>query len=525
LLDAAFGNWTSSISERGFDDAFLSLLRANGFHDVHFTHGAYEFGKDVIAKRLSANGVEQHAFQSKAGDIGGGDWGQIYSQMHELLGLTLTHPGFDPKLPQVRHLVTTGRLVGKAILSAREFRETAARQGVQFVVDDRDTLLEWLKGLPTTDLIASRSPGLELVIGRIAGGVVAESELEPLLAAMIPSATEQAANWRALLDISICARAFSARQRPLHGTATLLHGIRLGAIIAHRDKNLGREILEAAMRLYIESGRAMLSPFLTQPESPREWASAIGNGFGVIVGYPIATAHVIEFLGLAALFHADLQEPHAALEAAKLLGRIVRAQPGALRPISDRFAASTSVAIAALARFGQIEAAESLLLGTTNWLCDRYQDSESGLAGPYASPADEVRTLLMSHLEIELPRRRESLLAVALADLAHTFLPNRYEDVLNDILAVGIVPTALHAKDHPDAYFVDRTGQTLPLINVRYPETRDTPIAHFGLQSTARIPEQIGGPSVPLALAAIARDRLFSDVFPRLSTKNRAASE
>jgi hypothetical protein len=50
MLDAAFVSWISTIGERGFDAFFLCLLRAHGFFDIHFTHGPYEFGKDIIAK-------------------------------------------------------------------------------------------------------------------------------------------------------------------------------------------------------------------------------------------------------------------------------------------------------------------------------------------------------------------------------------------------------------------------------------------------------------------------------------------
>jgi hypothetical protein len=73
MLAAAFENWIRTLRERDFDDTFLELLRAAGFYDLHFTHGQYEFGKDVIAKLRGAPPV-QYAFQSKAGDIGGSDW-------------------------------------------------------------------------------------------------------------------------------------------------------------------------------------------------------------------------------------------------------------------------------------------------------------------------------------------------------------------------------------------------------------------------------------------------------------------
>ena len=55
--------------ERELDLPFLLLLPALGFHDVHLTHGAIEFGTDFIAKKREDGREVQYAFQSKAGDI------------------------------------------------------------------------------------------------------------------------------------------------------------------------------------------------------------------------------------------------------------------------------------------------------------------------------------------------------------------------------------------------------------------------------------------------------------------------
>jgi hypothetical protein len=53
---AAFLN---TVTEREFDAPLLALLGARGFHDVHFLHGGFEFGKDFVAKGLKPpDGVE-----------------------------------------------------------------------------------------------------------------------------------------------------------------------------------------------------------------------------------------------------------------------------------------------------------------------------------------------------------------------------------------------------------------------------------------------------------------------------------
>ena len=108
MLGVAFESWISRLSEREFDGSFLSLLRAHGFYDVHFTHGAYEFGKDFVAKRNEPTPV-QYAFQSKAGGGDGAAWNKLSGQLIELAGEKLAHVSFDAALPRKLVLVTTGR--------------------------------------------------------------------------------------------------------------------------------------------------------------------------------------------------------------------------------------------------------------------------------------------------------------------------------------------------------------------------------------------------------------------------------
>jgi hypothetical protein len=51
MLASVVAGYLDSVEEREFDVPFMALLRAMGFSDVHFLHGAQEFGKDFIAKR------------------------------------------------------------------------------------------------------------------------------------------------------------------------------------------------------------------------------------------------------------------------------------------------------------------------------------------------------------------------------------------------------------------------------------------------------------------------------------------
>jgi hypothetical protein len=168
MLAAAFGNWVSQLTERGFDESFISLLRAHGFYDIHFRHGQFEFGKDFVAKRDEEGRTVQYAFQSKAGDINGSDWDSIYAQLEELTSGQNVPAGFDKTLPRCSVLVTTGRLKGKASLSAKTFETRVKDRGDgRFEVWEQDTLIEMVEG--SSRFPVTSSPTLTALLAHIEG--------------------------------------------------------------------------------------------------------------------------------------------------------------------------------------------------------------------------------------------------------------------------------------------------------------------------------------------------------------------
>jgi hypothetical protein len=110
LLDDVVGSFLDSVGEREFDAPLMALLRSHGFTDIHFVHGQYEFGKDVIAKSEDGAPV-QYVLQSKAGDLGLSQWTGIRGQIDLLRTNELSHPSFDRTLPRRAVLVITGRLI------------------------------------------------------------------------------------------------------------------------------------------------------------------------------------------------------------------------------------------------------------------------------------------------------------------------------------------------------------------------------------------------------------------------------
>jgi hypothetical protein len=139
-------------TEREFDAPLLTLLAARGFTDIHFIHGGFEFGKDVIAKGLKPPDgdtgagdpvlliTHQYAIPSKAGDLNLAAWWEIRAQIDEARLYGLAHPSFTPALQRAAVLLTTGRLTGGAAVQAEDYRATERREGrPDFDVWDRGT--------------------------------------------------------------------------------------------------------------------------------------------------------------------------------------------------------------------------------------------------------------------------------------------------------------------------------------------------------------------------------------------------
>ncbi len=183
MLAAAFGSWISQLTERDFDAPFTELLRAHGFYDLHFTHGAYEFGKDFIAKRDEPLPT-QYAFQAKAGDVGGAEWNRMRGQFEELADGGPAHPSFAVQLPRRSVVVLTGRLTGKATVAPSDFRTRLRETGRgDFDVWDVDTLSELLAG--SSRFPAGPSDNLLPILGLVETGKANDRELERELARLL----------------------------------------------------------------------------------------------------------------------------------------------------------------------------------------------------------------------------------------------------------------------------------------------------------------------------------------------------
>ena len=140
MLGAVVEHFLDRVSEREF--AAPHRLLKLGFHEVHYLHGQYEFGKDFIARATDDGREIQYVFQSKAGDLNLGDWSKVTPQLDLLRTNTLAHPGFDAALPRRAVLLLTGRLTGGAGLAAQNYCDQARDAGLGLQIWDREALVE-----------------------------------------------------------------------------------------------------------------------------------------------------------------------------------------------------------------------------------------------------------------------------------------------------------------------------------------------------------------------------------------------
>jgi hypothetical protein len=214
--------------------------------------------------------------------------------------------------------------------------------------------------------------------------------------------------------------------------------------------DIGRSLFDAHATQLIER----IAPLASDP------AALFARGTELLgsVTYPVRCLTAVEVLGMKGLLHRARGEADEVAEVAALLAAFVTDQPGASRPISDRWAVSL-IPAAALLYAGHRDVLVSWLERVVVWVCDRYED-HNGLASAAASPADEVVHLLGEPYEhIAERRRRSSYLATVILDLASTLeLTGLYGDAYNDFAAVGIALPSVEPLDEPGQYLHAETG-------------------------------------------------------------------
>lgn len=261
-----------------------------------------------------------------------------------------------------------------------------------------------------------------------------------------------------------------------------------------------------------------LGEIQTAWEPKKDLVSLEGVSFDMTT-YLVHCSRIMEIASLTYFSSsgADVREASASF-----LEDFVRNESGCCHPLSDRYAVSIVLAVLALCANGRTAVARDLVKRTTVWLCDRYEQG-MGLAGIEASELEETQTLLGYAFEfIDLPYRRTSFLATALADLS-AFISDHdlYSSVVNDVKACRIHPEYWQPRDTVGACRIDGADVvTYPTISYA-DEITDFGTESFGNHmedelASFRFAEHLGPESV-VVLIALLRDRYFPKMWPKLS--------
>jgi hypothetical protein len=523
MLADVIGNYIDSLTEREFDAPFIALLRLHGFTDIHFLHGSFEFGKDFIAKRKEGELDYQYTFQTKAGDLGLSAWKECRGQIDMLRVNSLAHPNFDKLMPRKARFVTTGRLVGGATLDAQEYREHLARlQESEFIAWDRDTLVEMISVDP---LSLSGSPLSLLQILGTAGTDLDFEILEAHSRGWIRSG-ESPTNLRDGLESAVIASHCRMQKRIDLACAVALMSLRSTFATAH-----GAIPLPDTLAILADAGHAMFrhyagqlweqcrGRFLEPDELIQEDRSPAG-----FLTYPVRCLTLIETLGLLGLL-LEQDNPTLSTEVAEYLAGFLQANTGAAHPVSDRWAVSLAPTSLLLARHGKSDVVHNFLLSVTTWIANRYDEGNLGLAGPYASPADEANRLLGSAFEhVALQRRSESYTASLILDLASVLEDgDLYNMARNEFLAVNAVLPILEVDDDISQYGL-HLGQShfepnMPYDDYWAPQETWRSAPHHKRGAPLRYLERIGSPWDQVALSSVLRDRHFVYTWRRILGK------
>lgn len=456
MLDAAIADFLDTVSEREFDPVIIALLSARGFYDIHFIHGAFEFGKDIIAKRVDdeTGVVHQYAIQSKAGDLGMPEWRAVRPQLDESEYNTVGHPSFDEALPRVAVLLTTGRLKGAAPTDAQQYARTAEKRGL--------ARIEFWDSLDLTGWLTSR-PQLALL------SMDDQHELQKMLVAAReddvsePQLERFARRWmeRDSAGVEGAVLVHSLRERGRLDLAAMcaLHMFR-GATIR------GTLGAEAARRLFCTVSVELLDHVEPLLDDPADLAR-VDLHPASLVSYAVTAVRTAEILALAALVHDD-EDEHTRLSDAVLT--LATMHPGAARPVSDQFAISVIPIVAVLHRFAP-HLASVYLRSVARWLIERSDATAGGLGlgAMDESPRMVVERLLGGWLETtEVSPSQSSYVLTVILDLCVAAgLADLYNDVRTDAEAMRITACATSVGAREETF--RRGGGTVrPLPRIEY---------------------------------------------------------
>ena len=518
MLRAVLVGFLSSLpNERAFDEPFKALLRQLGFYDIHLLHGAFEFGKDFIAKKDTAPGPEQWVFQTKAGNIGKSEWQGIRNQLEEIRTNTIGHPNLDPDQPPIPVLVFTGRLVGQAATSAQQYNEwleKTAQPKVEHWNGDRllDLFLD-----PASAFVETSADGELLgLVGDIDADRCGDRRIEQFSRRWMTEDTDGFG--ASTLEAAVVSARLAQNGRldlACLSALALLRGIWWTAHHANVPADRMADAAAAAREIFALHAEALwqtctedhLDPlyFINVHQEPTAFAT-----------YPVRCARLVELLGLLALLRRSEGDTAADDAITDYLAKFMTGQPGVRHLLSDHWAASLIPAVLAIAP-RHPDLAHDILRDLAKWVGDQ-QEHGLGLAAPWAEPIEEIERVVGASLEhITHDHRRVSYLGTVLLDLAAILdLADLYEDIKADLRAVDACLAFVHAKDtagHADLYGADARRE----LDVQYRPQLEHPVAPHHIKPVSHRAVREDQPWDLLAIQSVVRDRHFLNAIRSLA--------
>jgi len=507
FLADAVAAYVEGLTEREFDAPLLALLRRLGFQHVHVVHGAYEFGRDFVARRHE-DGVEyQYCLQSKAGDLASAGWRDVRQQVDAMRSGSVVHPDFDPSLRRRLVVVTNGRLKGGAGVEFQDYnRYHQDREEVPTELWDIDWLVPQfeavlVEGVPAKD----RARTLEM-LGRLGQGAGSRLDLREYARAWFQPVLGPAQRWGNVLTGAMLAKEAAAHGREDLAAQVAFLLLRAAWENPPEADRPDRTELAVARRLF--SAHAAEFWEAVKTEDPLDLTTRSKTGLDAFVTHPVRAARLCEQLCLLGVLAHTERKTALAEEIAAYVEAFLGVSPGAAHPVSDEWAFSLLVTVVLLALTDHRDTARSALRTAAVWLLDRVEHG-SGIvrAGEPASAA--VRQLLgPAYPHFKLGHEPAAYAFTVVLDLAHLCgFEDLYSDLLSDLDAVGAMASIIVERSPDNAELVARLAYSTEVVPVA---------VHHGIPAESTPPGAAGALFDCIGAWATTRDRHLPTVLAAL---------
>ena len=525
MLRNVLEDYLSSIKERDFDFPLSSLLQGMGFYDIHFTHGAVEFGKDFIAKRVENDVEYQYAIQSKKGDISQALWrNEVRGQLEEAIVSDLSHPQFNTSAPRKAILVTTGRLSGNARLACQEFKTKleAENRIDEILFWEREQLAQYSEEFGFAGIHQNMVTGLKefaqfyLTYSKALEGALSDREIEELSRLWLDGSLDfRKRILRASIEAEIIATKLIEQGHIYQAITTYLSLLRLVMQVSYENDD--RFVLEILNEIVRTKVLPLSGLFFSEFRSNWEGAErsllhlCLKDSSLPMLHYVVWCARVLEITSLYYFLTKDTAERAGVVG---FLSEFINREEGCGHIPGDRHAVSMVWASLALVTAGRTDDALDLIKRSVVWLCDRVEKG-FGLARYEADEYEETITLLGYPFDfIKVEHNRCSFLATILTDLA-AYVGNKefYADVVNDFEACEIVYNYWQFPD-TNAIFTIETEECRNYPNIPHEPSMERFDDFDYAEHIKHEPDsfkicQKAGPSSLIALSILLKDRYF----------------